>query len=233
MFQGRIDFRRDLKKGDTFKVLFDRNAIAGKADSSARVLAVMFNLKGKNYSAFRSSDDNQFYDGDGNSLSATQSGKFLRFPIPSATRVSSGFNPHRRNPVTGRVMSHNGTDFSVHVGTPVEATGDAVVMKASRHPDMGNFIVLRHSGRYSSVYMHLSKLMVKPGQKIKMGQVIGLSGNTGRSTGPHLHYEFHVNNTPVDPMRVDLPMNEPMKNKARRSLVAKIQEYKRLLNANS
>ncbi len=231
LFQGRIDFRRDLKKGDTFKVLFDRNAVGGKAVSDARVLAVIIGSKGKTYSAFRSSDDNQFYDDEGSSLSMTQSGKFMRFPIPSATKVSSGFNPHRLNPVTGRVMSHNGTDFSVHVGTPVQAPADAVVVKATRHPDMGIYLVLRHSGRYSTVYMHLSKAMVKPGQKIKMGQVIALSGNTGRSTGPHLHYEFHVNNRPVDPMRVDLPMNEPMQNKARKTLVAKIQEYKRQLNA--
>jgi murein DD-endopeptidase len=233
LFQGQIDFRRDLKSGDAFKVLFDRNAVAGKAGSDARVLAVMMTIKGKSYSAFRSTDDNQFYDDDGSSLSVTKSGKFMRFPIPSATKVSSGFNPHRLNPVTGRVMSHNGTDFSVHVGTPVEATADAVVVKSVRHPDMGNYIVLRHSGRYSSVYMHLSKSLVKPGQKIKMGQVIGLSGNTGRSTGPHLHYEFHINNVPVNAMRVDLPMNEPMQTKARKSLVAKIQEYKHQLNSNS
>jgi len=233
LFQGQIDFRRDLKSGDTFKVLFDRNAVAGKADSDARVLAVMMMIKGKSYSAFRSNDDNQFYDDDGSSMSITKSGKFMRFPIPSSTKVSSGFNPHRLNPVTGRVMAHNGTDFSVHVGTPVEATGDAVVVKSVRHPDMGNYIVLRHSGRYSSVYMHLSKSLVKPGQKVKMGQVIGLSGNTGRSTGPHLHYEFHINNVPVNAMRVDLPMNEPMQTKARKSLVAKIQEYKRQLNSNS
>ncbi len=232
LFQGQIDFRRDLKNGDTFKVLFDRNAIAGKAGSDARVLAVLITAKGKTYSAFRSANDNQFYDDDGSSLSMTKSGKFMRFPIPSSTKVSSGFNPHRVNPVTGRVMAHNGTDFSVHVGTPVQATGDAVVVKATRHPDMGIYVVLRHSGRYSSVYMHMSKSMVKPGQKVKMGQVIGLSGNTGRSTGPHLHYEFHVNNRPVNAMRVDLPMNEPMQNKARSSLVAKIKEYKRMLNAS-
>lgn len=230
LFQGQIDFRRDLKKGDTFKVLFDRNAIAGKAGSDARVLAVMITAKGKTYSAFRNSKDNQFYDDDGNSLSMTKSGKFMRYPIPSSTRVSSGFNPHRVNPVTGRVMAHNGTDFSVRVGTPVQATGDAVVVKATRHKDMGIYIVLRHSGRYSSVYMHLSKSMVKPGQKVKMGQTIGLSGNTGRSTGPHLHYEFHVNNRAVNAMRVDLPMNEPMRNTARKSLLAKINEYKRMLD---
>ncbi len=231
LFQGQIDFRRDLKKGDSFKVLFDRNTVAGKADSSARVQAVMLTVKGKSYSAFRNTTDNQFYDDDGSSLNTTKSGKFMRYPIPSSTRVSSGFNPHRVNPVTGRVMAHNGTDFSVRVGTPVQATGDAVVVKSTRHPDMGVYIVLRHSGRYSSVYMHLSKSMVKPGQKVRMGQVIALSGNTGRSTGPHLHYEFHVNNRAVNAMRVDLPMNEPMQTKAKKSLVAKIKEYKRLLNA--
>jgi murein DD-endopeptidase len=229
LFQGRIDFRRDLRSGDTFRVLFDKNAIGGKATSDARVLAVEFNTKGKKYSAFRGGKDNQFYDAKGNSMSVTSSGKFMRFPFGFTPKISSQFNPHRLNPVTGRVAPHNGVDFSVPIGTPVEATADGVVVKVGRHPTMGVFIVLRNSGRYSTVFMHLSKGMVRPGQKIKMGQMIALSGNTGRSTGPHVHYEFHINDRPVNPLRVDLPMNQPMDNKAQNTMLAKIREYKRLL----
>ena len=145
-------------------------------------------------------------------------------------RVSSGFSPRRRNPVTGVVMPHNGTDFAVRVGTPVLATGSGVVVKATSHRAAGRYIILRHNGKYSTQYMHLSKLLVKPGQKVKQGQTIGLSGNTGRSTGPHLHYEFRVNDRAVDPMRVDLPVNDPMSGKQRRAFLAKVREYDRKLN---
>ena len=154
----------------------------------------------------------------------------MRYPIPSQRRVSSGFSPNRRNPVTGRVQPHNGTDFSVRVGTPVLSTGDGIVIKATSHRDMGRHIVIRHGGKYTTVYMHMSKLLVKVGQKVKQGQKIGLSGNTGRSTGPHLHYEFRINNRPVNAMRVDLPMSESMGGKSKRQYLAKVREYKRLLS---
>ncbi len=220
LFQGRIDFRRDLKKGDTFQVLFDK-----PHSKDAQVVAVVFNVNGRRLTAFRNVDG-KFYDEKASSFS---SGTFMRYPIPSQRKVSSGFSPSRRNPVTGRVQPHNGTDFSVPVGTPILATGDGIVVKAASHPDAGRYIIIRHDSRYSTTYMHMSKLLVKPGQKIKQGQRIGLSGNTGRSTGPHLHYEFHIGNRPVDAMRVDLPMNEGMGGKDRRQFLAKVREYKRQL----
>ncbi len=226
LFQGRIDFRRDLRRGDSYRVLLDKPAVGGKASADAKVLAVSFNVKGRTLNAYRHSDD-QFYDADGSGL---VSGTFLRYPIPSMRRVSSGFSPRRRNPVTGVVMPHNGTDFAVRVGTPVLATGSGVVVKATSHRAAGRYIILRHNGKYSTQYMHLSKLLVKPGQKVKQGQTIGLSGNTGRSTGPHLHYEFRVNDRAVDPMRVDLPVNDPMSGKQRRAFLAKVREYDRKLN---
>ena len=220
LFQGRIDFRRDLKKGDAFQVLFDK-----PHSKDAQVVAVVFNVNGRRLTAFRNVDG-KFYDEKASSFS---SGTFMRYPIPSQRKVSSGFSPSRRNPVTGRVQPHNGTDFSVPVGTPILATGDGIVVKAASHPDAGRYIIIRHDSRYSTTYMHMSKLLVKPGQKIKQGQRIGLSGNTGRSTGPHLHYEFHIGNRPVDAMRVDLPMNEGMGGKDRRQFLAKVREYKRQL----
>ncbi|MGL4205706.1 MAG: peptidoglycan DD-metalloendopeptidase family protein [Aeromonadaceae bacterium] len=219
LFQGRIDFRRDLKKGDSFRVLFDK-----PHSKDAQVQAVIFNINGRKLTAFRNVDG-KFYDEKASSFTT---GTFMRFPIPSVRKVSSSFSPSRRNPVTGRVQPHNGTDFAVRVGTPILATGDGVILKAASHPDLGRYVVIRHDGKYSTVYMHMSKLMVKPGQKIKQGTKIGLSGNTGRSTGPHLHYEFRINNRPVDAMRVDLPVNEGMGGKERRQFLAKVREYKRL-----
>ena len=224
LFQGRIDFRRDLKKGDTFKVLFDK-----PHSKDAQVVAVVFNVNGRRLTAYRNLDG-KFYDEKASSFS---SGTFMRFPIPSQRKVSSSFSPSRRNPVTGRVQPHNGTDFSVPVGTPILATGDGIIVKAASHRDAGRYVIIRHDGKYSTTYMHMSKLLVKPGQKIKQGQKIGLSGNTGRSTGPHLHYEFRIGNRPVDAMRVDLPMNEGMGGKARRQFLAKVREYKRQLEQGS
>ena len=222
MFRGRIDFRRDLHRGDTFRVLF-----AKPHSVDAKLLAVTFTINGRGLSAFRSTDG-KFYDESASSFSS--GGTFMRYPIPSQRRVSSGFSPNRRNPVTGRVQPHNGTDFSVRVGTPILSTGDGIVIKATSHRDMGRHIVIRHGGKYTTVYMHMSKLLVKVGQKVKQGQKIGLSGNTGRSTGPHLHYEFRINNRPVNAMRVDLPMSESMGGKSKRQYLAKVREYKRLLS---
>ena len=223
MFRGRIDFRRDLHRGDTFKVLFD------KAHSeNAKILAVAFTINGRNFSAFRNTDGN-FYDESASSFSSA--GTFMRYPIPGQRRVSSGFSPSRRNPVTGRVQPHNGTDFSVRVGTPVLTTGEGIVIKATSHRDMGRYVVVRHGGKYTTVYMHLSKLLVKPGQKVKMGDKIALSGNTGRSTGAHLHYEVRINNRPVDPMKIKLPMAEPLSGKDKRQFLAKVKSYRKEMEA--
>ena len=216
MFKGRIDFRRDLRKGDSFKVLFDK-----PNDSTAKIVAVKLTIAGKDFRAFRN-DDGQFYDETASNLT---SGTFLRFPTTAHFRLSSGFNPSRRNPVTGIVQPHNGTDFAVPIGTKVLATGDGVVQKAANTASTGRYVVLRHNGKYTTVYMHMSKLLVKVGQKVKQGQPIGLSGNTGRSTGPHIHYEFRINNRPVNAMRVDLPTNDGLSAQKKRQFLAKVRQY--------
>ncbi len=221
MFKGRIDFRRDLRNGDRFKVLFDQ-----PYTNDAKILAVSFTIKGQEYRAFRS-DDGHFYD---ESASSMTSGTFLRYPTNAKFRISSQFSPNRRNPVTGRVQPHNGTDFAVPVGTPVLATGDGVVVKATTNAATGRYVVIRHNGKYSTVYMHMSKLLVKAGQKVSQGQKIGLSGNTGRSTGPHIHYEFRINNRPVNAMRVDLPVNDSMSNTKKHQFLAKVNQYSKLMN---
>lgn len=221
MFKGRIDFRKDVQKGDQFKVLFDKNI-----DDSAKIVAVQLTLSGKDYRAFRY-DDGQFYDETASNLT---SGTFLRYPTTANFRLSSGFSPNRRNPVTGIVQPHNGTDFAVPIGTKVIATGDAIVVKAASTPSTGRYVVLRHNGKYSTVYMHMSKLLVRSGQRVKQGQAVGLSGNTGRSTGPHIHYEVRINNRPVNAMRVDLPMNDNLSAQKKRQFLAKVKQYSNDLN---
>jgi murein DD-endopeptidase len=232
LFQGKIDFRRDLRAGDSFEVLMDKPTASGQALDDAEILAIVLQVKGKNYAAYRGPDQH-YYDEKGQDFSYASNGKFMRYPIPGDTKVSSGFDPARKNPVTGRVMPHNGVDFPVHVGTKVVATGDGVIVKAARSPSTGIYIVLRNSSRYSSVYMHLSKALVKPGQKVTMGQAIALSGNTGRTTGPHLHYEFHINNRAVNPLRADLPINNAgQATKNQKLMKGKIKQYNQLLANN-
>lgn len=156
---------------------------------------------------------------------------FRRYPTHSRYRVSSSFNPNRRHPITGRVRPHEGTDFALPVGTPVMATGDGVVLKATSHPLAGTYVVIKHGRTLMTRYLHLSKLLVKPGQKVKMGDKIALSGNTGRSTGAHLHYEVRINNRPVDAMKVKLPMAEPLSGKEKRQFLAKVKSYRKEMEA--
>jgi murein DD-endopeptidase len=110
--------------------------------------------------------------------------------------------------VTGRVAPHRGVDFAMPQGTPVLAVGDGEVVVAKRSGAAGYYVAVRHGRTYTTRYMHLRKLLVKPGQKVKRGDRIALSGNTGRSTGPHLHYEVWINQQAVNPLTAKLPRTE-------------------------
>ena len=226
LFQWRLNFAKDLQKGDKFKVLVRQETVEGKSTGNTQLLGVEVFSQGKTVSAWLSEDGN-YYDGQANSLERG----FRRYPTHSRYRVSSNFNPARRHPITGQVRPHEGTDFALPVGTPVMATGDGVVLKATRHPLAGTYVVIKHGRTLMTRYLHLSKLLVKPGQKVKMGDKIALSGNTGRSTGAHLHYEVRVNNRPVDPMKVKLPMAEPLSGKDKRQFLAKVKSYRKEMEA--
>lgn len=200
LFKGRVQFSRHVQPGDTMRVLFSDDKGEGKINAIELSLKKVGTL-----SAYRNFTDDKYYDEQGyNSAFST----FRRFPIDGKVVISSHFNPSRRHPVTGRVRPHNGTDFAVRVGTPIVAPADGVVEIAKYSRTAGYYIVIRHRGSYSTVYMHLSKLLVNQGQSVKIGQMIARSGNTGISTGPHLHYELRRNNRPINAMRVTLPANE-------------------------
>ena len=174
---------------------------------------------GKDYYAIRA-EDGKFYDRNGSGLARG----FLRFPTIKQFRVSSNFNPRRLNPVTGRIAPHRGVDFAVPVGTPVLAVGDGEVMVAKNGGAAGNYIAIRHGRQYMTRYMHLRKILVKPGQKIKRGDRIALSGNTGRSTGPHLHFEMWINQLAVNPLTAKLPRSEGLTGKDRADYLATVKQ---------
>ncbi len=204
IYKGRINFRRDLRKGDSFRVLFDRPS----GDKNARIMAVSFTTGGKTIALYRAKNG-MFYPENGVSptVSKKSSGDGMwRYPMPNNKKVSSPFNPHRWHPIRGIYRPHYGTDFTAPIGTKVYAPANGTVLKTSyQRGGAGYYIIIKHAGGYSTVYMHLSKALVRTGQKVSQGQVIALSGNTGGSTGPHLHYEVRINGRAVDAMRVDLP----------------------------
>ncbi|GAB1440370.1 murein DD-endopeptidase MepM [Providencia sp.] len=217
--QWQIDFRK-LKKGDKFSVLMSREMLNGRSEQS-QLIGVHLQTNGKSYYAFRA-EDGRYYDSEGNGLERG----FLRFPTAKQFRVSSQFNPRRVNPVTGRVAPHKGVDFAMPVGTPVLAVGDGEVIVSKYSGAAGNFIAIRHGRQYTTRYMHLRQLLVKPGQKVKRGDRIALSGNTGRSTGPHLHFEMWVNQQAVNPLTAKLPSSGGLTGKERKEYLALVKETK-------
>nr|WP_300315748.1 peptidoglycan DD-metalloendopeptidase family protein [Halomonas sp.] len=198
----KLDFRRDTRRGDSFRALVESDIIDGQR-LDPRVLAVSYEGARMNLTLVRNPEDNKFYTPDGDSLDPA----FNRYPFSGQYRISSSFNPGRRHPVTGRISPHKGTDFAMPIGTSVVAPASGTVELVGNHPLAGRYIVIRHDNGYKTRYLHLSKALVSNGQRVNMGDAIAQSGNTGRSTGPHLHYEILVNDSQVDAMAVSLPEN--------------------------
>ena len=221
LLEKKLDFRRDTRRGDRFQVLVESDLIDGQSLDS-RVLAVKYEGARMDLTVIRNSSDNRFYTPDGASLDPA----FARHPFNGDYRMSSSFNLRRKHPVTGRVSPHYGTDWAMPIGTSVNAPADGRVEKVGNHPLAGRFIVVRHDNGYRTRYLHLSQPLVSRGDRVNMGETIAKSGNTGRSTGPHLHYEVIVNGNQVDPMRVDLPENQSLEGDA---LAAFQRESERLL----
>nr|WP_110598383.1 peptidoglycan DD-metalloendopeptidase family protein [Salinicola lusitanus] len=205
----KLDFRRDARAGDQFRVLVESDMIDGHSMDS-KVLAAEYEGQRMNLTVVRNGADDHFYTPDGNSLDPA----FDRYPFQGHYRISSPFNLRRHHPVTGRISPHKGTDFAMRTGTPIDAPADGIVERVVNHPIAGRYIVIRHDNGYVTRYLHLSKALVKPGEHVKMGEKIALSGSTGRVTGPHLHYEVLVNNHQVDAMRVKLPESQSLRGDA-------------------
>jgi murein DD-endopeptidase len=201
MFKNKVNFSRDIRAGDRFQVVRNLQLVDDKLTGQSHIEAVRIFSRNHQYSAFLFEDGN-YYDEKGKSLARA----FRRYPFKGHYRVTSPFNLARRHPITKRISPHKGVDFGMPVGTPVYSTGDGVVTRVKNHPYAGKYIEIRHEGRYLTRYMHLSRITVKRGEKVKRGERIALSGNTGRSTGPHLHYEIHIKGRAVNPLTAKIPL---------------------------
>ncbi|MEF1218053.1 peptidoglycan DD-metalloendopeptidase family protein, partial [Photobacterium damselae] len=224
LLKDKLNFARDLRAGDTFEVVHERQFIDGKPTGQHEVRAIRIHNKGKIISAYLHTDGN-YYDEDGNSLQRA----FLRYPSAKQWRISSNFNPNRKHPVTGRRQPHNGVDFAAPRGTPVLATGDGVVVLTTNHPYAGRYIVIQHGTNYKTRYLHNTKILVKKGQRVHRGQEIALSGSTGRVTGPHIHYEFLIRNKPVNPMTANIPMASSVPGKEKKVFDQMVAQYNQMM----
>lgn len=201
LLKDKLNFARDLRAGDVFEVVLSKQYVGEQLTGNKELQAVKIYNRGKEVTAYLHSDG-QYYDKNGNSLQRA----FQRKPLNADYRLSSNFNPTRKHPVTGRIAPHNGTDWAAPTGTPIVSTGDGVVVMTRKHPYAGNYVVIQHGSRYKTRYLHLSKILVRKGQKVSRGERIGLSGATGRVTGPHIHYELIDRGRPVNAMTANIPM---------------------------
>jgi murein DD-endopeptidase MepM/ murein hydrolase activator NlpD len=209
IFAGDIDFHRDLRRGDRFAVVFETLHHGGRATRSGRVLAAEFSSQRKIYRAVWFQDPwgrGGYYTPQGTNLRKA----FLRSPL-EFSRVTSGFGM-RRHPIFQQWRAHQGIDYGAPVGTKVKATGDGVVAFAGRRNGYGNLVVLKHHGGYSTYYAHLQSFArgLRGGARVAQGDVIGYVGQNGWASGPHLHYEFHVQNQNRNPLTIAFPAAEPI-----------------------
>lgn len=203
IFSGDIDFHRQLRRGDTFSVVYEGLTADGLPitwnDGTGRILAAEFVNNGKTYQAVWFKDatgKGAYYGFDGKSRHRT----FLASPLPFL-RITSTF-AMRLHPILHTWRAHTGVDYGAPVGTPVRAVADGIVRTAGWQTGYGNLIAVDHGNDRSTVYAHLSKIDVHPGQRVEQGQRIGLVGATGWATGPHLHFEFRVHGRFQDPLKV-------------------------------
>lgn len=196
-FSFDIDFQRDLREGDTFEVLFESYYTDdGKKVKDGDILYASINNQNKNFEIYKFG--NNYYDKNGQSVQKS----LLKTPVNGA-RISSGFGM-RKHPILGYSKMHMGKDFAAPIGTPIFAAGSGTIVKAQFWSTWGNYIRIRHTNGYETEYAHASKIVpgIKPGVKVRQGQVIAYVGTTGRSTGPHLHYGVIYNNQRISPDRV-------------------------------
>jgi murein DD-endopeptidase MepM/ murein hydrolase activator NlpD len=226
-----IDFFK-LKKGDRFALTFTERYINDTVyDGVDSLQAAFFEYKGKFVYAFPfaqnpSSDKIEYYDEEGKTLKNF----FLKTPI-KFSRISSRFSSNRFHPVQHTWKAHKGTDYAAPYGTPITTTAAGVVEQTGFTTGNGNFVKVKHNGTYSTQYLHMSRILVRRGQHVTQGQIIGRVGSTGLATGPHVCYRFWKNGVQVDALRLKLPNGEPMNSNNKKRFLEQITPLKRELDS--
>ncbi|NLX41706.1 MAG: peptidoglycan DD-metalloendopeptidase family protein [Bacteroidales bacterium] len=201
-----------LQKGDVFEVLYNEHLCEGEPTDIGEVWYSTFTSGGKSIECLYFEEEgtsNRYWNAEGESMRKS----FLKSPLKYFSRISSGFTYARRHPITRVVRPHTGVDYAAPTGTPVLTIGDGVVIEKGYKGGGGNTVKIRHNSVYTTAYLHLSRYAsgLKVGSRVSQGQVIGYVGSTGMSTGPHLDFRVWKNGTPINPLKMESPPAEPIK----------------------
>lgn len=203
-----VDFQR-LQKGDKFKIVYQQKVVDDQVIGSGDIELAFFEHLGEAYPSipFEQNGEKSFFDQDGNSFKKA----FLRDPL-KFTRISSRYNLKRFHPVQKRYKAHLGTDYAAPTGTEIRSVGEGILLEARYTSANGNYVKIKHNGTYTTQYLHMSKIAsgMKPGSKIRQGQVIGYVGSTGLATGPHLCFRFWKNGKQEDWLKEKIPPSNPI-----------------------
>ena len=215
-----IDFQRDLRKGDTFEIYYERFEDGkGRVRDTGKIIYASMNVNNRDISlyGYEEKDEIGYYDVSGKSIVKS----LMKTPINGA-RLSSAFGM-RKHPILGFNRLHAGTDFAAPAGTPIMASGSGVVTRARWCGGGGNCVKIKHNSTYETVYAHMKNFAkgIREGKRVRQGQIIGYVGSTGLSTGPHLHYEVHVNKKKVNSQKLKLPSGKILKGDARKDFELK------------
>jgi murein DD-endopeptidase MepM/ murein hydrolase activator NlpD len=209
LYSWDVDFQRDIRPGDGFELMYEQYSdTQGKPVHNGDVIYASLELSGKHHAIYRhtlANGDVDYFDEKGQSAKKA----LMRTPIDGA-RLSSGFG-RRKHPVLGYTKMHKGLDFAAPRGTPIYAAGNGTVQHAGRKGAYGKFVLINHNANYSTAYAHMKRVNTAKGRRVKQGQIIGYVGTTGRSTGPHLHYEIRRSGRQVNPFRVKMPSGRKLK----------------------
>ena len=224
IFGWDIDFALDIREGDEFTVLYEELFLDGKKVRDGNILAAEFINQNREVKALRYTNHkghSDYYSPDGHSMRKA----FLRTPV-DFTRISSRYGK-RRHPTLNKIRKHKGVDYAASRGTPIKASGDGKVIWKGQKGGYGRTVIIKHGSRYSTLYAHMNSYnrSIRPGRKVRQGQIIGYVGSSGRATGPHLHYEFRVNGVHRNPLTVRLPQAAPIPKKYREDFTLQTRAF--------
>ncbi len=211
IFGWDIDFVLDIRKGDSFSVMYEELYRNGEKIADGNILAAEFTNDGNSYKAVRyvnpQTNRAEYFSPEGNSMRKA----FLRSPV-HFSRISSRFTTGRKHPILNKIRAHKGVDYAAKPGTPIRAAGDGKIIHRATKGGYGRTVIIQHGSKHSTLYAHMKnyKRGQRVGSKVKQGEVIGFVGSSGLATGPHLHYEFRVNGVHRNPLTVRLPTAEPV-----------------------
>lgn len=205
IFQGEINFSRQLRAGAKLAIVYKEYYLHGKKNHPGNILIAVLDNKGKVYRAIRFTYPRHH---TGYYLPSGAGVKPL-FTIPPLKYkfISSYFTYHRMDPILHKIRPHLGIDYAANYGTPIHSIGNGKVIFAGKDDGYGNAVIIRYSKKYKALYGHMEKFAkgLHVGERVKEGEVIGYVGSSGWSTGPHLHFELYVYGTPRDPLKMHFP----------------------------